>query len=75
MLTTNSPSHATAFRPGSSVVLANVPRSPVMTVLRHGVWGHRSWYIVAWLDHLCCRHEAFFPQEELLPIDPAALTS
>jgi hypothetical protein len=54
-----------AFRPGASVVLANTLESPVMTVLRTGVWGCRAWYVVAWLDNRRRRWEAFFPQEDL----------
>ena len=64
-----------SYRPGASVVLADVPGSPVMTILRHGVWAKRAWYVVAWIDHHCQRHEAFFPEDQLQLADAPVLAA
>ena len=74
MLTTTDTAYHASFRPGASVVLAASPTSPIMTVLRERCWGHRAWYIVAWLDPQSHRCEACLAADQLRPAE-AALAS
>jgi hypothetical protein len=68
-------SRAMSYRPGASVVRADAPGGPIMTVLRGGIWGHRAWYVVAWIeDHSDRRHETFVAEDDLRPVSAVLAT-